>query len=64
MIRRVCLPDRIFRFLYRRGGTWIEDGLGDEEGHDLSQGGIIFPAAVQDILDYFSQLVHGYLLSV
>lgn len=40
------------------GSTGVEDSLGDEKCHDLSQGRVILPASVQDVFHHFSQLIH------
>ena len=36
----------------------VEDSLGDEVGHYLSDGSVILAAAIENILDYFVELIH------
>ena len=47
-------------FLNDRGGTWIEDSLGDEGGHDLSEGGVVLSTPVEYVFDDFGELIHIY----
>ena len=58
MIKIIYPKDKTFRFLDEGRGTMIIDGLCDEIGHDLGDWSIVLSASIENIFDYFVQLIH------